>query len=194
MKMSYYIISVMENNRRVNIISLSSIVIWPCSRCRWFAWSYPWSFTHEILKIYPLFVANHNSLEKWLSFVSGEQHFASDFSVFLLSFIQFIVEPIFPSSGSFPWISNVWRWLLVLHSIDSRVVIEFERHPHSTMLAIRCLQIFSMVFHVLRFSHQNHFFEFFTRCISLNPLFFSQKNTFFFLGNKNKFIQSTCPR
>jgi len=104
------------------------------------------------------------------------------------------VESIFPSSGSFPWISNVWRWLLVLHSIDSRVVIEFERHPHSTMLAIRCLQIFSMVFHVLRFSHQNHFFEFFTRCISLNPLFFSQKNTFFFLGNKNKFIQSTCPR
>jgi len=32
------------------------------------------------------------------------------------------------------------------------------------------------------------------RCISLNPLFFSQKNTFFFLGSKNKFIQSTCPR
>jgi len=32
-----------------------------------------------------------------------------------------------------------------------------------------------------------------TRYISLNPLFFNQKNTFFFLGSKNK-IQSTCPR
>jgi len=49
------------------------------------------------------------------------------------------VEPIFPSSGSFPWISNVWRWLLMSHSIDSRVVVEFERHPHPTMLAIYCL-------------------------------------------------------
>jgi len=49
------------------------------------------------------------------------------------------VEPIFPSSGSFPWILNVWRRLLV--SIDSRVV-EFERHPHPTMLAIHCLQLF----------------------------------------------------
>ena len=30
---------------------------------------------------------------KWLSFVPGEQHFASDFSVFLLSFIQFMWNP-----------------------------------------------------------------------------------------------------
>ena len=37
-----------------------------------------------------------------------------------------VVEPIFPSSGSFPWISNVWRRLLVSHSIDPRVVVEFE--------------------------------------------------------------------
>ena len=36
------------------------------------------------------------------------------------------VEPIFPSSGFFPWISNVWRRLLVSHSIDPRVVVEFE--------------------------------------------------------------------
>jgi len=28
----------------------------------------------------------------------------------------------------------------------------------------------------------------------VNPLFFSQKTHFFFLGRKNKFIQSTCPR
>ncbi|KYN29328.1 hypothetical protein ALC57_01233 [Trachymyrmex cornetzi] len=62
------------------------------------------------------------------------------------------VEPIFPSSGSFPWVSNVWRRLLVSHSIDPRVVVEFERHPHPTMLAIRCLQTFSVVFHVLRLS------------------------------------------
>ena len=68
------------------------------------------------------------------------------------------VELIFLSSGSFPWISNVWRWLLVLHSIDPRVIVEFERHPHPTMLAIRCLQTFSMVFHVLRFSRQNRHF------------------------------------
>jgi len=60
---------------------------------------------------------------------------------------------IFPSSGSFPWISNVWRLLLVSHSNDPRVVVEFERHSHPIMLAIRCLQTFSVVFHVLRFSH-----------------------------------------
>ena len=29
-------------------------------------------------------------MEKWLSFISGEQHFASGFSIFLLSFIQFM--------------------------------------------------------------------------------------------------------
>ena len=35
-----------------------------------------------------------------------------------------------------------------------------------------------------------HKINLYTRCISLNPLFFSQKNTlFFFLGSKNKFIQ-----
>jgi len=32
------------------------------------------------------------------------------------------------------------------HSIDSRVVVEFEHHPHPTMLAIRCLQTFSTFF------------------------------------------------
>jgi len=90
-------------------------------------------------------------------FVPGEQHFANGFSVFLLSFIQVHVEPIFPSSGSFPWISNVWR-LLVSLSIDPRVVVEFERHPHPTMLAICCLQTFSVVFHVLRFTCQNRHF------------------------------------
>ena len=71
------------------------------------------------------------------------------------------VEPIFPSSGSFPWISNVWRWLLVSHSIDPRVVVEFECHPHPTMLAIRCLQTFLVVFHVLRFHVKIAIFEFF---------------------------------
>ena len=35
---------------------------------------------------------------------------------------------------SFSWISNVWRRFLVSHSIDLRVVVEFERHPHPTML------------------------------------------------------------
>jgi len=33
------------------------------------------------------------------------------------------------------------------HSIDPRVVVEFERHPHPTMLAIHCLfRWFSMFF------------------------------------------------
>ena len=73
---------------------LPSIAIWSCSRCRWYAWSYPWSFTLRTLKIYPLFIASHNSVEKWLSFVSGEQHFASGFSVFPLSFIRFTWNPL----------------------------------------------------------------------------------------------------
>ena len=34
-------------------------------------------------------------------------------------------------------------------------------------------------------------YKYISRCISLNPLFFSQKNTFF-LESKNKFIQSTA--
>ena len=29
--------------------------------------------------------------------------------------------------------------------IDQRVVVAFERHPHPTMLAIRCLETFSVV-------------------------------------------------
>jgi len=41
----------------------------------------------------------------------------------------------------------------VSHSIDPRVVVEFERHPHPTMLAIRCLQTFSVVFHFFFVSH-----------------------------------------
>ena len=47
---------------------------------------------------------------------------------------------------------------LMSHSIDPRVVVEFEHHPHPTMLTIRCLQTFSVVFHVLRFSCQNRHF------------------------------------
>ena len=70
------------------------------------------------------------------------------------------VEPIFPSSGSFSWISNVWRRLLESHSIDSRVVVEFERHP-PTMLAIRCLQTFSVIFHVFVSHVKIATFEFF---------------------------------
>jgi len=46
------------------------------------------------------------------------------------------------------------------HSIDPRVV-EFERQPHPTMLAIRCLQTFSVVFHVLRFLRQNRHLKIF---------------------------------
>ena len=53
------------------------------------------------------------------------------------------MEPIFPP---FPWLSNVWRRLLVSRLIDQRVVVAFERHSHPTMLAIRCLETFSVVF------------------------------------------------
>ena len=52
------------------------------------------------------------------------------------------VEPIFPPSGSFSWLSNVWRRLLVSRLIDQRVVVAFERHPHPTMLAIAVLKFF----------------------------------------------------
>ena len=45
--------------------------------------------------------------------------------------------------------------------IDQRVVVAFERHPHPTILAIRCLETFSVVFHVLRSSRQNCTYEFF---------------------------------
>ena len=55
----------------------------------------------RILKIYPLFIASHNSMEKWLSFVPGEQHFASDFSVFLLFFIQFMWNHLLDLSHGF---------------------------------------------------------------------------------------------
>jgi len=34
--------------------------------------------------------------------------------------------------------------------LNPRVVVEFERYPYPTMLAIRYLQTFSVVFHVLR--------------------------------------------
>ena len=44
------------------------------------------------------------------------------------------------------------------------------------------------------YSYKENIFAEYIGCISLNPLLFSQKNTFFFLGSKNKFIQSSCPR
>ena len=78
-------------------------------------------------------------------------------------FHSVLVEPIFPPSGSFPWLSNVWRRLLASRLIDQRVVVAFERHPRPTMLAIRCLETFSVVFHVLCSSRQNcHFWIFLT--------------------------------
>ena len=55
------------------------------------------------------------------------------------------VEPIFPSSGFFPWISNVWRRLLVSHSIDPRVLLSL-----SVILIQQCLQF--AVFKLFRFS------------------------------------------
>ena len=87
------------------------------------------SFTLRILKIYRLFIASHNSVEKWFSSVSSEQHFASGSSVFLLAFK---------------------RMLLVSRSIDQRVVVAFERYPRPTMLEIRCFKTFSVIFHVIR--------------------------------------------
>jgi len=58
------------------------------------------------------------------------------------------------------------------------------------LFLMRLLLLFMEI--VLLLSVLEHYFKC-TRCISLNPLFFSQKNTFFFLGSKNKFIQSICP-
>ena len=78
-------------------------------------------------------------------FCTWQAAFRKWFFGFPVIFHSVHVESIFPSSGSFPWISNVWRRLLVSHSIDPRVVVEFERHLHPTMFAIRCLQTFSVV-------------------------------------------------
>ena len=91
-------------------------------------------------------------------FVPGERYFANGFSVFLLSFIQFMWNPfshLLDLSHGFQTYGDDFS---CSHSIDPRVVIEFERHSCPTMLAIRCLQTFSVVFHVLHFLYQNRYF------------------------------------
>jgi len=59
--------------------------IWPSSRCRWFLWTYSWYFTLWTFEIVSLFIASNNTMKKWLCFVPGEKHFASDFLALSLS-------------------------------------------------------------------------------------------------------------
>jgi len=93
-----------------------------------------------------------------ISFCTWRAEFCKCFFGFPAVVQSMYVEPIFPPSKSCPWLLNVWKLLLVLHLIDPRVVVAFERHPHPTKLAIRCLQTFSVVFHVRHFSRQNRHF------------------------------------
>ncbi|GIX84371.1 hypothetical protein CEXT_681591 [Caerostris extrusa] len=69
---------------------------------------------------------------------------------FLVISHSFLEEALFPSSGSLVWLSNVWRCFLVLHLINLRVLVAFERHVHSTMRVFqlfRCLPNF-FAFHI----------------------------------------------
>ena len=117
------------------------------------------SFTLRILKIYPLFIVSHNSVEKWLSFVASTiSQVVFRFSC-CLSFSSCGTH--FPTFWIFPMAFKRMETFFVSCLIDQRVVVAFERHPHPTMLAISCLETFSLVFHVLRYSRQNcHFWIF----------------------------------
>ena len=109
-------------------------------RLKW-SWSY-----HDLLRL---------GFSKYIHFSSpqfdGEMTFFCTWRAAFRKFFDFPavfhsvhVKPIFPSSASFSWISNVWRRLLVFnwsHSIDPWVV-EFERRLHPAMLAIRSSNFF----------------------------------------------------
>ena len=70
--------------------SFFSEAIRSCSRCWWLAWIDPWFVACRILDEFPLFILNHNSIQKRLPFVPCMQHFTDVFSIFLLSLIQFL--------------------------------------------------------------------------------------------------------
>lgn len=89
------------------------VAIWPCSQCRWFAWSHPWSFILRIVKIDPVFRASNKLMEKGLTFVPGEQQFASGFTFFFI-FHRFLLS--FSSLGNHFHI--FWIFLMALKRIE----------------------------------------------------------------------------